>query len=485
MGGPYKVPGVYIEEDHSLSLSVLSGATAIPVFVGQFYKPAEKEKDPTQIPDGTDPVACVRVNNWAEFTKQFHSTLNLKQATLTVSDNTITGNPWTVMPDSASAVSVQAYFENGGGPCYVLSIKLDTQQGDIESAILAYPDISLLCYCGNEPSEPEIVKTTFKNLIDPQKNLGYFVLTDGCLKKGNPGQEDVDVVDFGNKEQVAIYYPALQMSYQMTISAEENITLSGKFKSFGGNPPLPNTLKALKAYQPQQPNKEAQQRDKEELIEKIKLLLAVPLRASGVMAGVYARTDALRGVWKAPANVTLSSVKGTVWPCPKPGDVTNQTKAPQPVKVTDEVQEKLNPKGINAIRYFTNQQAYVVWGARTQNGYDDNPDKRWRYIPVRRLFNAAERDIKAAMRQVVFEPNSQPTWEKVRAAIDTYLYAIWGKGGLQGAKPEEAYFVQVGKNVTMTDADIRAGKMIVKVGMAAVRPAEFIILQFSQKQQDE
>ncbi|MEJ2768410.1 phage tail sheath family protein [Mycetohabitans sp. B46] len=474
MGGSYKVPGVYIEEDHSLSLSVLSGATAIPVFVGQFFKPGKNKGDPpTSIPEGTDPVACVRVNNWAEFTKQFDSTLDLKEAALQVDNDTIKGT-CVVVPDSASAVSVRAYFENGGGPCYILPIQPATLQADIESAILAYPDISLLCYCGNQPSEPENVKSTFKNLIDPQKNLGYFVLTDSNL-------DNVKNVDFGNKEQVAIYYPALQMSYQMTIPDDSKIKLSGKFNSFSpATSPLPTTLKSLIEYTPKN---EAEQRDKGELIGKIRALSAIPLRASGVMAGVYARTDALRGVWKAPANVTLSSVKGTVWPCPTPQQVLQD--APKPVMVTDEDQEKLNPAGINAIRYFTNQQAYVVWGSRTQNGTDDNPDKRWRYIPVRRLFNAAERDIKAAMRQVVFEPNSQPTWEKVRAAIDAYLHTIWRNGGLQGAKPEEAYFVQVGKNVTMTDADIRAGKMIVKVGMAAVRPAEFIILQFSQKQQDE
>lgn len=471
MGGPYKVPGVYIEEDHSLSLSVLSGATAIPVFVGQFFKPgANQTDDPILVT--TDPVACIRVNNWAEFAKQFVSTLDLKEAKLTVTNDTIKGT-CKVVPDSASAVSVQAYFENGGGPCYILSIQATTKQEDIESAILAYPDISLLCYCGNQSSEPE-VKKAFKSLIDPQKNLGYFVLTDSDF-------DNVKDVDFGNKEQVAIYYPALQMNYQMTIPDDNKITLSGSFKSFSSSgTPLPSTLKLLIDYKPKN---DAEQRDKDELIGKIRSLSAIPLRASGVMAGVYARTDALRGVWKAPANVTLSSVKGTVWPCPTPQQVIQD--APQPVTVTDELQEKLNPVGINAIRYFTNQQAYVVWGARTQNGTDENPDKRWRYIPVRRLFNAAERDIKAAMRQVVFEPNSQPTWEKVSAAINTYLYAIWRKGGLQGTKPEEAYFVQVGKNVTMTDADIRAGKLIVKVGMAAVRPAEFIILQFSQKQQDE
>ena len=117
----------------------------------------------------------------------------------------------------------------------------------------------------------------------------------------------------------------------------------------------------------------------------------------------------------------------------------------------------------------------VVWGARTQQN-DDN----WRYIPVRRLFDTAERDIKKAMRPVVFEPNSAPTWSRVWSAIDTYLYGIWQRGGLAGNSAEEAYFVRIGKGVTMTEEDINQGKMIVQVGMAAVRPAEFIILQFTQ-----
>ncbi len=174
------------------------------------------------------------------------------------------------------------------------------------------------------------------------------------------------------------------------------------------------------------------------------------------MAGVYCATDARRGVWKAPANVVLSGIS----------DVAD--------RLTEDEQGTMNQKGINAIRYFTNK-GFVVWGTRTLQD-DDN----WRYIPVRRLFNAAERDIKQAMRFAVFEPNSQPTWERVRSAIDNYLHQLWQQGALAGNSPQEAYFVQIGQGVTMSDIDIKQGKMVVKVGMAAVRPAEFIILQFSQ-----
>ncbi len=134
----------------------------------------------------------------------------------------------------------------------------------------------------------------------------------------------------------------------------------------------------------------------------------------------------------------------------------------------------MNDAGINAIRHFTGKGT-LIWGARTLDQTDN-----WRYIPVRRLFNTAERDIKRAMRFAVFEPNSQPTWKRVQTAIDNYLYQLWQQGALAGNKPQEAYFVQIGKDITMSEDDIQQGKMIVKVGMAAVRPAEFIILQFSQ-----
>ncbi|KGM29030.1 phage tail protein [Photorhabdus luminescens] len=186
-----------------------------------------------------------------------------------------------------------------------------------------------------------------------------------------------------------------------------------------------------------------------------KTLVDIP--PSAVMAGIYASVDSSRGVWKAPANVP---VQGGLQP-----------KYP----VTDDLQGKYNQgQALNMIRTFP-KSGTLVWGART---LEDNDN--WRYIPVRRLFNSAERDIKNAMSFAVFEPNSQPTWERVRSAINNYLYSLWQQGGLAGNKPDEAYFVQIGKGITMTDDDIKQGKMIAKIGMAAVRPAEFIILQFTQ-----
>lgn len=178
---------------------------------------------------------------------------------------------------------------------------------------------------------------------------------------------------------------------------------------------------------------------------------------SAAMAGIYCQVDASRGVWKAPANVALK------------GGLTPQ------VKISDNIQGLMNKgKAINMIRDFGDGTP-MVWGARTCQD-----DDLWRYIPVRRLFNSAERDIRNAMNIAMFEPNNQPTWERVKAAITRYLSDLWQAGALAGEKPEEAFFVQCAKDTTMNDDDIAQGKMIVKVGMAAVRPAEFIILQFTQ-----
>ncbi len=177
---------------------------------------------------------------------------------------------------------------------------------------------------------------------------------------------------------------------------------------------------------------------------------------SAIAAASIAQTDRARGVWKAPANQAVNGVTPMF-------------------AVSDDFQGQFNQgKALNMIRRFSGQGT-VVWGARTLEDSDN-----WRYIPVRRLFNTAERDIQKALNKLVFEPNSQPTWQRVKAAVDSYLHSLWQQGALAGNTPAEAWFVQVGKDLTMTQEEINQGKMIVKIGLAAVRPAEFIILQFSQ-----
>ncbi|WP_378179179.1 phage tail sheath family protein [Aquimarina sp. SS2-1] len=190
------------------------------------------------------------------------------------------------------------------------------------------------------------------------------------------------------------------------------------------------------------------------------------LPPSAAVAGAYATTDRERGVWKAPANVSLNAVIGPI------------------SKITSRDQEKLNVdttsgKSINAIRSFVGKGT-MIWGARTLAGNDNE----WRYVPVRRLFNMIEESTKKASQFAVFESNDAVTWLKMKAMIESFLYGVWQQGGLAGATEEQAYFVNIGLGKTMTQQDILEGKMIVEIGLAAVRPAEFIILKFSHKLQE-
>jgi hypothetical protein len=202
------------------------------------------------------------------------------------------------------------------------------------------------------------------------------------------------------------------------------------------------------------------------IVKEINKTFEVKLYPSAAIAGVYARVDFERGVWKAPANVSLRFVKDPS------------------VMVTHEQQENLNVdatsgKSINVIRKFAGK-GVIVWGARTLAGNDNE----WRYVPVRRLFIFIEESVKKATEFVVFEPNDANTWLRTKTMIENFLTGLWRDGALAGAKPEQAFFVKVGLGETMTALDILEGRMNIEIGLAAVRPAEFIILKFSHKLQE-
>ena len=188
------------------------------------------------------------------------------------------------------------------------------------------------------------------------------------------------------------------------------------------------------------------------------------LPCSGAVAGIYASVDRTRGVWKAPANASIADISGPA------------------VKINDETQGDLNVhtsgKSINAIRAFTGKGT-IIWGARTLDGNSNE----WRYVPVRRFFNMAEESIKKATEPFTFEPNDANTWVRVRAMIENFLTIQWRNGALAGATTQQAFYVKVGLGETMTSQDILEGRMILEIGMAVVRPAEFIVLKFAHKMQ--
>ena len=181
---------------------------------------------------------------------------------------------------------------------------------------------------------------------------------------------------------------------------------------------------------------------------------------SGAMAGIYARTDIERGVHKAPANEVVRGCTGLS------------------CAYNEGEQDILNPMGVNLIRAFTGR-GIRVWGARTisSNGL-------WKYLNVRRLFIYVEESIKANTNWVVFEPNSATLWSRVTRTIEAFLATCWRDGALAGSTPSEAFFVECGPT-TMTQDDIDNGRLICQIGIAPVKPAEFVIFRITQKTASE
>jgi hypothetical protein len=185
----------------------------------------------------------------------------------------------------------------------------------------------------------------------------------------------------------------------------------------------------------------------------------IPVPPGGCVCGIYARSDNTRGVFKAPANETVAGALDLEY------DIDQGT------------QEVLNPRGVNVIRRFPGR-GIRVWGARTLSS-----DPLWKYVSVRRLFIFIEASIYRSTQWVVFEPNDQRLWARVKQTVTLFLRTQWREGALFGAKEEEAFSVLVGRE-TMTEDDILNGRLIIEIGIAPVRPAEFVIFRVYQKTQE-
>ena len=185
---------------------------------------------------------------------------------------------------------------------------------------------------------------------------------------------------------------------------------------------------------------------------------------SAAMAGIYTMVDNSRGVWKAPANVTLNYVGSTV------EDIDDEQQA--------ELNVPIHGKAVNVIRLFRGE-GIKVWGARTLDGNSLD----WRYVNVRRTLLFLEESIKNAARAYVFEPNDAGTWINMKCMIDSFLRSVWKRGGLAGATPEDAFEVHIGLGDTMTAEDILDGIMRITVLVAVTHPAEFIEITFQQQAQ--
>ena len=473
MATTYKTPGVYVEEISLFPPSVAQVETAIPAFIG-YTEIAKKVQDDDLLKVPT------RITSLLEYEQYFGGADKEENIAVNINDvydtdGNLTRTLEVPLPGTKSPYlmyySLQMYFANGGGPCYIISVA-DYSSGSVSKADLGAASGGLAELAKED--EPTLI--VFPDATSISTPTNFYDLYEEALTQCNKLQDRFTIIDTYNQASTfadtlrtqislgteflkygAAYYPwlktTLPYSYdeaEVTIAHTETDAPGGT-TSYDGLAINDATVIADTA-----------------LYNQIKLEIAklrVTLPPSGAVAGIYARVDSTRGVWKAPANVGVMSVVGP------------------DKKVTNLEQDGLNihtsGKSINVIRTFAGKGT-LVWGARTLAGNDNE----WKYIPVRRFFNMVEESVKKATSQFVFEPNDANTWIKVRAMIENFLTLQWRAGALAGAKPDEAFFVKVGLGQTMTAVDILNGKMIIEIGMAAVRPAEFIILRFSHKMQE-
>jgi phage tail sheath protein FI len=181
----------------------------------------------------------------------------------------------------------------------------------------------------------------------------------------------------------------------------------------------------------------------------------------GFVAGLMARTDGNRGVWKAPAGreATLAGATGLA------------------ITLSDAQQDRLNPRAINALRTFAGSGT-AVWGARTLHGQDERASE-WKYIPVRRLALYIEESVHRGTRWTVFESNGEPLWAQLRLGVGAFMSSLFRQGAFQGRSERDAYFVKCDRE-TNTQADIDDGVVNIVIGFAPLKPAEFVILRISQ-----
>jgi phage tail sheath protein FI len=471
----YKTPGVYIEEIPKLPPSIASVETAIPAFIG--YTEKAQWKEPGDLKHKPK-----RIESLLEYERFFGFPDPEKQSITVTFSNAGTMVEVNGKVDEAARskflmyYSMQMFFINGGGPCWINSVgnytdgggiinRVDLEQGLGEIAkinevtLLVFPDSINL-------TSPDDYYGLHKEAIDQCFELqDRFVVMDVYHVPDNldDWKADIDVLrntisgETDHFKYSAVYFPLLatnvDFNYKMpgdqTKDNDATVAIVGA---------AADNLEALKSVN------NAQYFQAKAAIQNIEMLLP----ASSAMVGIYAAIDNSRGVWKAPANINVDNVIRPQYL------VTNQEQATLNV-------DPNAGKSVNVIRKFEGRGPAIVWGARTLAGNDNE----WRYISVRRYFNMVEESTKNATEQFVFEPNDRNTWLRVKSMIENYLTQQWKAGALMGTTTREAYYVKVGLADTMTEQDIFEGRMIVEIGLAVVIPAEFIILRFMHKMLQE
>ena len=438
----YSTPGVYVQEVAN-PISIAEVETAIPAFIGYTEKAPAKN-------------APIKISSLLEFEEKFG--LPSPESiimTVVAEGGTINVSVPDIKPKYCLHYQMQMFFGNEGGTCYIVSVGKFSKHKKSKTALLSglrsikkKEEITLIVFADSPKKEHhELNKAALAQAGSLGNRFAILDVPDHRVDEIDAFRNNIGTqhLSYG-----AAYYPKLITNLRPYYTSK-SVVLNFLGSEFNGK-----TFSVIERKEPLLYNQ-----------IKLKLDLAIKgqnlvLFPSATVAGVYAANDASRGVWKAPANVGLSMVK-----------------APQ-IKITDETQEGLNIDpisgiSVNAIRTFPGV-GVMVWGARTLAGNDNE----WRYVSVRRFVINVEESIKKSIAAFVFEPNNANTWTRARASLENYLTGKWREGALAGAKPEDAFYVRVGLGQSMTAQDVLEGRMIIEIGIAVVRPAEFIIIRLTQ-----
>lgn len=503
-----KTPGVYIQEKNAFSTTVVEAATAIPAFIGITEKAV----------NGSESLANKpwKINSMTEFIQYFGGA-PLPEFKLSVADqvnddaqeylycSAPTNGKFLLVEKPANLFTLYynlvLFFANGGGTCYIVSVGTYADKAAIDKdkvgvalkalekvrevtmivvpEAVMYPDemsniqTDVLSHCGKMQNRFAIFD------VQPKKNADEIMSAQIETFQDNIG---ANYLSYG-----AVYYPYLNTSVladkdiectmlkwpetpdwenlfvvdQENDKAEKKLAdyLTSCFTDLGGEDEGKKLIAANNIHNTLLVNWPAYKL----AVKVVKDFLNV-LPPSAAIAGIYTMVDNTRGVWKAPANVSINYVNSPT------EDIDD--------KDQEDLNMPMNGKAINAIRTFPGE-GVKVWGARTLDGNSQD----WRYVNVRRTMLYIEESVKNAAKAYVFEPNVSTTWINVQAMISSFLRGVWKDGGLAGASPEDAYQVHVGLGDTMTGDDILNGIMRITVLVAISRPAEFIEITFQQQMQ--
>ena len=387
-------PGVYVQEIEAGPRPIQAVGTSTAVFIGD-------------APLGNAMVNQARaVNNWSEFVARFMPEQNRK--------STILSN------------AVYGFFENGGSRCFIVNTGGDDGIQDALAAAAIEDEIAIVAAPGrSDPATHAALQAHCEDLKDrvaildtPEEVEDIGLLTQA---ETVPVPKDAEGGGKGRRSRAADEGP--KEGGMLPAQSDRGFT-TVYFPWLTVMDPISNTL------------------------------INVP--PSGHMAGIWARTDAVRGVHKAPANETVNGALNLTY------------------RLTRDEQGVLNDVGVNCIRLFA-RSGIRVWGARTRA----DAASEWRYVNVRRLFCMIEESLAEGTNWIVFEPNDRTLWKHIRRDIGAFLTRVWRDGALFGSTPDEAFFVKCDDETNPPDV-IDAGQVVAIVGIAPVKPAEFVVFQVMQ-----